>query len=297
MPDNRELALLITVASFFMLVLVWRPTRGPTLKFLACLFWSRLTIAGIGAILWLGAAIAILRWFEMWDVTNLKDTLLWFATGGCLFVFQGMQATNPNTEFKGVVADQFKFALFFEFVVNAYPFSLAAELALLFGTCFLAMLIATADRNPTQAQVARVLKFVLGLVVIFVVYFSVYHLFTEPGDVFSRAGLQVFCLPIYFTLILLPYAYLLTVYAAYETLFVTRLAKHAMMPPEVLRYAKWRLFKICKLNPNGVRRAQAFLSVELRWAETRGAVDAELLRLREELHWDKSPPQDNLPAP
>lgn len=42
---------------------------------------------------------------------------------------------------------------------------------------------------------------------------------------------------------------------------------------------------------------QAALSVELRWAETREAVDAELLRLQEELHWDKPPPQNYPPTP
>ncbi|MDI1343293.1 MAG: hypothetical protein PSV22_04215 [Pseudolabrys sp.] len=289
MPDNRELALLITVATFLLLALPCGPTRKSVLKVLACLFWSRLTIAGIVGLVWVGAAISVMWWFDMWSLSNMKDTLLWFATGGCLLIFHGMQVSNPNSEFRSLVAEQFKFALFFELVVNAYPLSLMAEFGLLFGTGLLAMLIATTDLNPVHAQVGRIFKFALGLVVIFVVGTAFYHLFTEPEEVFSRPGLQVFCLPIYFTLVLLPYGYLLTVYAAYETLFVTRLAQHAMMPPEVRRYAKWQLVKICKLNANAVRRAKEFLSVELRWADSREVVDAELLRLREELHWNKPP--------
>lgn len=81
-----------------------------------------------------------------------------------------------------------------------------AELGLLFGSSLLAMLVATADLNPAQAQAGRFFKFVLGLVVVFVVCSAVYHQFTKPKEVFSWVGLQVFCLPIYFPLILLPYA-------------------------------------------------------------------------------------------
>lgn len=292
MPDNRELALLVTVAVLALLVLVNGSTRKPFLRLLSCLFWSRLTIAGLAGAIWLAAAISVLRWLGMWDQSNLKDTVLWFATGGCLLIFQGMQATNPNAEFKSVISEQFKFVLFFELVVNAYPFSLVGELALLMGTAFLAGVISVVDLDPAHASVGKIAKFLLGLVVVFVVCFSFYRLFSEPKAVFCADGLRVFGLPIYFALILLPFGYLLTVYAAYETLFVTKVAKHAMMPPALRSYAKWRLFVICKLNANAVRRAQSFLPAEFRWSESRDVIDAELLRLREQLAWKQPPPAE-----
>lgn len=290
MPDNRELALLITVATLLTWALVYRPTRGPIGRVLRMLFWSRLTLAGTGAGLWLAGALALMAEFDLWTGYDLKTTLLWFFTAGCLLVFKGMQATNPNAEFRQIVAEQFRFVLFFELVVNTYPFSLAGELILLLGTGFLALLLAFAELNPEHAATKRLLEVLLILVLAFVVGFSIYHVCTEPEQVFSRAGLRTFGLPIYFTLVMLPYAWLLTVYAAYEVLFVMKVGDHKMMPAAVRRYAKWQLVRICGLNTNAIRRAQAFLPVEFRWANSRKMVDAELLRLREELAWDKAPP-------
>lgn len=81
-------------------------------------------------------------------------------------------------------------------------------------------------------------------------------------------------------------------YAGYESLFVTRLAPHTMVPAEIRRYTKWELIKTCRFNANHTRRAQKFLGPEILWADTREKVDEEILRLREELVWAKTPPEN-----
>ena len=48
MPDNREPAALLAIGVFAVLVLVVPGTRGPPLRFLKIIFWSRLTLGGAG---------------------------------------------------------------------------------------------------------------------------------------------------------------------------------------------------------------------------------------------------------
>jgi len=290
MPDNRELATLIFFGVIGGAVLAWPATRAVAQSILRQVLWSRLTLLWVGALGWLAGGLALLAWGDIWNRSHLSDTVLWCVFGGILIAFQGIRAGNPNGEFKEVVADQFKFLLFFELVMNAHPLPFAWELALLLGFAFLGAILAVAEQNPAHKQVQKLIRTLMGVIILGLIAVAVWHFYQNPGELFSREGLEDFCLPIYLTFILLPYGYLVSVYAGYETLFSTRLAKHALMPAAVRRYARWQLLKTCGLNANHTRRAQKFLSPEIRWADTQAKVDAEMLHLREELAWKKPPP-------
>jgi hypothetical protein len=290
MPDNRELASLIFFGVIAGAILAWPATRAAAWPILRLTFWSRLTLLWAGALGWLAGGVALLAWGNIWDRSHLPDTVLWCVFGGILIAFQGIRAGNPNGEFKEVVAGQFKFLLLFELVMNAHPLSLAWELMLLIGFAFLAAMLAVAERDPKHQPLIKIIHVQMALIILGLIAVAVWHFYQNPSELFSREGLEDFCLPIYLTFILLPYGYLVSVYAGYETLFSTRLANHALMPAEVRRYARWQLFKTCGLNANHTRRAQTFLAPEIRWADTEEKVDAEILRLREELAWKKLPP-------
>lgn len=185
--------------------------------------------------------------------------------------------------------EQCKFSLFFEVVVNAYPLPLLWEILLILAFAALTGLITASELNPEYSGARRFFTSILAALVVGLLLLTVWHFYQRPEEVFSISGLKDFCLPIYFTFVVLPYAYLVAVYAGYEALFSTRLARHAMMPAEVRSYAKRRLISTCHLNVNHTRRARAFLAPEFRWADTRVKVDDEINRLREELAWSKPP--------
>lgn len=239
--------------------------------------------------MWLTGWIWLLWILGIWNPDLLRLTVLWLVFGGIRIAFQGIQAVNPNSEFRETIGDQFKFLLFFELIVNAYPLSLAWELGLLVVFSLIGVVSATAEHTPSGAPLVKLCNGMIATIVIILVTLAFWHVFQDPGQVFSWSGLEAFCAPIYLTLLLIPFGYFFSVWAGYETLFLRCFFPHKMMPSSVRRYGKLRLFWICGLNANRTRRAQHFLSPELRWLTTRAEVAAELDRLQEELSWEKEP--------
>lgn len=283
MPDNRELAALIACVASAVAVLAWPKSRKSAVAVLRMICCSKLTVVWVGAVFWLSIGVFLLARLGAWDVGDLKDTVIWCIFGGILIAFQGIRAADPTREFKTLVTEQFKFSMFFELVMNAYPLSLMSELLLIVVFGSLSALVAVAEIRPEYSGARKLFSSVLAALVLALVALTTWHFYQRPEEVFSAAGIKDLCLPIYLTLLVVPYAYLVSLYAGYESLFSMRLANHANMPAAVRRYAKRQLIWTCRTNANRTRRAQALLSPELRWADTRQKVDDEIGRLREEL--------------
>jgi hypothetical protein len=105
-----------------------------------------------------------------------------------------------------------------EVFVNLVVFPLPIELALVPIVTFLTMLAAFSGMKPEWAPAGRLVDGTLGWIGIALLSYVGGRLATDPGLLNETAGLR-FLLPVWLSLGVLPYIYLLALYLGYDAAF------------------------------------------------------------------------------
>lgn len=218
MLNNRDWASIIWLAVLAAFVLRDRAVRS-SLRALAHAFFKPvilLPVAGMGA--YVIGLVLLARRFDLWSVDLLKDTIIWFiATGFVLFI--NVSRSAQRGFFRSASLDAAKATVFLEFFLNLMVFSLPVELLLL-PVVFLATAIPIVARgNPANASVVRFMSFVSSALGLGIGTYVVWKIVTKWHEVARVDTLRGLALPIWLTLGLLPFVYVLSLWVNYGSAF------------------------------------------------------------------------------
>lgn len=221
--SNRELSLFFWVGLLVVVLCFNREIRKSFANVLASLFAKKIFVAIIALVIYVLLLVLFVFKLGLWKINLIKDTVFWFFTIA-MVLFLKINNAKDNSFFKGVIIESFKLTIFLEFVINFYNFSFITELIL---TPFL-LVIGTmqayaevySDRKPEYKQVNAFLKKILMLIGFVFIFYSFYMTIAEYSKLFMMDNLISLLLPPIFTIITLPFLYLLAVCMNYETLFV-----------------------------------------------------------------------------
>jgi hypothetical protein len=220
MPNNREWAILIWLGVF----LIWAVSRKDIRQSLGQVLRAAATpkillplAVMLGYIVleaWLGSNVSLWRG----DLT--KDTIVWVIVSALvLFVNFSKASTEPHF-FRRRVAATVGVTEFLAFFTNLFVLSLIAELFLQPFLALLAMLAAYAGTDRRYRQVKRLTEGLLAVIGLLLLILSVRELVTSWSDVGRHRLLLQLALPIWLTIALLPFVYLLGLFANYELVFM-----------------------------------------------------------------------------
>lgn len=217
--STREAALIFYLLLGIILGLLIKDVRNSLFNLLGILFGKK-----IGSVILLQVSFAALTIYflfkiNMWNLTYLKDTLFWFFTSALVTFFQINKATNSRF-FLDISRENFKWAVFIDFLVNFYTFGILTELLLFPILFFLTAISAVADMDKKNAQVSNALKIILGLIGLTFIAVSAYKTLHDLSDFLTLHTLIEFLLPIILSLLQVPFFYALALYMQYETLFI-----------------------------------------------------------------------------
>jgi hypothetical protein len=190
--------------------------------------------------------IVVFERIRFWDTTALKDTFLWFfGVAFVLFVNLNNAATDEKF-FSKIIIGFISVIVIFEFIVNLYTFHIFIELVLVPFTTILVLMSTVAELKPEHKQVKKVFDFILAIIGIVVIIFTIRAFLGDIQKFVSFKNLRDLLLPFVFTLVLLPLIYLMAICMQYESLFnrVGYLNKNSTLA----RYTKWKIFMACGLN-------------------------------------------------
>jgi hypothetical protein len=163
--------------------------------------------------------VFILYKISLWDITMLKDTVIW--TLGFGFVaLVNTNKINDSRYFKNVFFDAIKWTIAIEFIVNFFTFNLTKELILVPIIVLAAMMQAVASFDPKHKQVENLMKNFLLLFSAFIFLFSLYKTIQQHSDLFTFDNFKSFLLPVYLTITFLPFMYFYNLLVKYEELWV-----------------------------------------------------------------------------
>lgn len=242
--NNRELAILTWIAIAIFIAIFSKAFR----EFLGTAF-KIVTSKTFGSIIILLIAyLFFLIWgihkINLWGFHLLKDTIFWLFTVGFTISFKSIG--KDIDYFKKLVYNSIKLTIILEFIVNLHVFSYIAEFISLPILLFVSVLIAVNERQTKDIRVGRFLNFIVGIYGLVVLIFAIYETIGNYLTDFTIENLQSLVLPSILTISFIPFAYLVSVFSAYEILF-TKLynVKNEKFSKSTI---KWKIIKRNKLN-------------------------------------------------
>jgi hypothetical protein len=249
--SNREVAIVIWLAVLTLFMLINQDTRKGLFGLLKALFdikIMRVLIALTFYVLLLTVGFYKIR---AWHLYLLKDSVLWFFSVA-LVIFFNINKVDNNSYFRDIINDSIKWAIFLEFAMNFYTFSLMTELIiaplLAFITIIKVYSEAYAKQDDKYAAVSKLFSILFSAAGWAFGAFVIYKTVTQYNQLLSLANLQSLLLPVVYTAAVIPFMYLLAVYVKYETLLIRI---HFMTNNEELqKKLKRNVFLTAKLSLN-----------------------------------------------
>lgn len=221
--SNREVAAIIwmiIVIGFVMFAPGLKDVRVAFKGVIAAFFVWKLQSVTILMLAYISVIIYCFSEIGIWDVDQLKNTILWALSVAAMSVFQVESIKNDKDFFKHSVSDNLKLIAILEFIVGVYSFSLLAELVILPIVTLVILIGAVAARDPKHASVKKLTDIILTSFGVVVIVCTMYMLFTNPEEIAKEQAIYDFSIPPLLTLCFVPFIFALMVYTTYETVLV-----------------------------------------------------------------------------
>ncbi|MEU4365440.1 hypothetical protein [Promicromonospora sp. NPDC023987] len=219
MLDNREWATLILLAALLVVVLSIKSARSG-LRDIILVFANLRILVLVGILVgyvafeaWLGSLVSL--W--SWDL--LKETIVWFLVTGFVLFLNVSDVTKDRRYFRNRIAAVVGISVFLEFLTNLFVLPLVAELLLQPFVAVVAIVGALAARTAEHRPAKLLAEGVLATIGLGLLAFNIQQIIVRWNDLDGQAILLELALPIWMTIGLLPFIYLLALYSNYELAF------------------------------------------------------------------------------
>lgn len=216
--SNREISLVfwtILIALTAMLL-----NLSGFIKLVKAIFAKKILLIYFLMFLYLGSIIFFLNFFEFWETTLYKDFIFWLITSAFVLLlnFNKLKTTN---DFKNILLRLLTINLILEFIANNYNFSLLKELLLIPFLTFVSILLIVAQHKKEENEkVINLFNFILTYAGFGIIVYVIYRLIDSPYQLLSITNLKSFLLTPIFTILFIPFVFLLVVFSKYENIFM-----------------------------------------------------------------------------
>lgn len=250
--NNREIATAIWLTIILLWALSNSSIRRAFLEVLKAFFNKKIIIPLTAMLLYIVLMVLAFKKIGFWDVSATKDTILWTLGSAFATYFSINKVAQDSSYFKNVVLDNIKFVLIMEFVVNLYSFSLPAELIVMPVVTFIAMLNVFAESKEEYKKVSKLLNFILGVFGLYLLAFTFREIVLDFQNFATIKNLRDFFLPPLFSIVLLPFVYVMALFMQYEMLFVR--INIANKNLDNAKFAKRKVIAACHINLSKLNR-------------------------------------------
>lgn len=253
--NNREIATLFYLVVIVVVVFLWEQGRSLALNVVRAFFAPKLVTIWLLMTFYVGACVWLLVQLNIWEWMNLKSTLVWWLTVGCMGTFKAQQLKDNSQAFRKLLRETFTFTAVILFVTELVSLSIFSELLIIPVLIFLNGLIVFSGYKTDQPDViklSKVLQSFQVLVGLFLISYSYWQVISNIGEHWSINTLREFVLPFLLWIMFIPFIYLLAFYMTYEEVFVRLQIRPEQAP--IVGYARWRALFSFGLSIDGVKR-------------------------------------------
>jgi hypothetical protein len=220
MFDPRESAIWIWTTAFILFAVSLRSVRPSVIDIIKHVFKWKVAVPFLLYFALVGAVIELANLVGLMSSKLLGSTILWVAFSGVALLFKLGDVLAGKPVFKREVVGTFGFATILALFLNAKTFALPWELLVVAFITVATALRAVAEHAADTKVVARFIDILISIFVIWLLWISISEM-VHLGTEFDWPGLiSGFVMPIVLTIISLAYLFVVSCYAAYESLIV-----------------------------------------------------------------------------
>jgi hypothetical protein len=206
-------------------ILIWllspRNTRKSVGGIVKALFCRQFVYIYIIALAYISCSIFLLHAVKIWDISLIKDTIMWFLFVALPLMFQAGKIDSFQKFLKEIVTPLIAFSIIFEYIFGLYTFKLWIEVLMVPALVMLGGMLAVSERKSEYAQVNKLLKGTQSFSGLIAVFFILLHLVQHYQEYVNRTVLMQFLMPLFLSLLFLPLLYGIAMFIHYETAFIT----------------------------------------------------------------------------
>lgn len=217
--STREIAWAIWILIALMFCMVGKDIRKSMFSVLKALFAWKISISLLLFFIHTSIYVFILFKLGIWDISFLKDTIIWTLSFGFLSLMN-INKVDGSEYFKKIFIEAIKWTIGIEFIVNFFTFSLTKEIILVPILVFSTMIQTVASFKKEDKQVENLFKNLLSAFGFFVFFYSLYKTIEEHSKLFTIDNFKSIMLPIILTITFLPFMYLYNLIVKYESLWL-----------------------------------------------------------------------------
>ena len=183
--------------------------------------------------------------FRLWDTSFINDTIVWIV-GVAFVMYLNVNRVNNDEFFKKTIIDNLKLIIVLEFSINLYVFNFWVELFLVPLIAILVGVMGISSSNPENKQVESCLNTVFIVIGMGFLSYAIYNIIIDFQGFLSIDNLKKFLLPIVFTVIFLPFIYVMALYVTYDLIF--RQIMNLIKDESLARYTRQKTIFSFHLN-------------------------------------------------
>lgn len=245
--NNREISIVIWI----IVLAVFLFTKKEILKAFSSVvkaLLARLFIYAYSAtLIYIVIMIGVLHLMNIWNVSLLKNTVIWIFFGGFVMLFKFIAYERPD-----FIKEYFKLninlLILMEFIINLYVFNLLIELLFVPLMVLLSAMHAFADTQGSYEAAKKFLDKLLILVGIVLVAYFIYNIISNFESFIDRKNMVNFSLPIIFSILFFPFVYLCALFYQYNKLF--NRMPYFINEDVLLNYTKRKIIFILNIKLN-----------------------------------------------
>ena len=214
--NNRELASLIWLTMAAAWVLSRRDLRVGIAGIFKGLANPFLLLPLLGMLGWIAVEIWAGGKLALWNAGLISNTVVWTVGTALVLYFKVDKAAEDPLFFRKTAKSALAASVFVGFFINLFIFGLLGELILQLVLTILVMIDAFSGQKPEFQQGKKVVDALLtGAGILFFSY-TIVQLYAQWAHLDRQAVLLQFALPVWLTIGVLPFIYVLSLYFVYD---------------------------------------------------------------------------------
>lgn len=180
----------------------------------------------------------------LWKNIYIKDIIIWTLFSGIPVCYKAISKGEEEYYFRDIFLDNIKGTALIEFFIGTFTFNIVIELIMqpvMFFWCMMQVVAGLKEEMKAVKKLADVIMCIIGILVIF---FTLKAAMGSYKDINATDTMVSFCIPIVFSILYIPCAYIFALIAKYEVLFM-RMSFKEPQDKKIRFKHRWLVFKVC----------------------------------------------------
>lgn len=180
-----------------------------------------------------------------WNWVYVKDIIFWTIFAGVPICFNATKRNLEKHYYKSIIFDNLKFTALVEFITGTFTFHIVLELIL--QPLLVTFVYLQSTKKCKSSKVKKIVDALVGITGFAIIILTIISIISSINNIKFIDIIVSLVLPIILSTLYLPMAYLFSIYAKYETIFVRIRGKEPNNRKQKINN-RIRIILTCKLS-------------------------------------------------